>query len=206
MSGWQNKPPSDDRVPALRVVRTPGHRPFRAHILSTDLIGCMTHYTNGRTYKCQGEGCQICALPQKPRWYGYFAIYNEKSGSRALFEIPRGAFIAFDDYMVKHGTLRGAFMTAYRKPDRPNGQVVCRLDPPPRPPENWPDEPDVFRTLCQMWGLSWQVEHAERLRLARLNAEALKTQPEPPPQVLPIPDRIRNAPSPGNGKPPQQPT
>ncbi len=160
MRDWSDKPPANDKMPPLRILRTPAHRPFTSWILSTAITGAMTHYANSRTIKCIGEGCPICAQRRLPRWYGYFAIYNPTSGARALFEIPDGAHLAFADYLVKYKSLRGAKFTASRKPDRPNGQVVCSLTPPTNAAIPFPDEPDVFRLLCQIWGLDWQAETA----------------------------------------------
>ena len=167
MSNWSTHPPKDDSVPALRVYRTPPHRPFRSFILSDDVLGAMLHYHNGRSTKCPGPNCPLCKAGMRPRWYGYFAIYNPKSAARALFEIPKGAYIAFDDYLTKYPTLRGTAFEAFRKPDRPNGQVVIHLDPPRPDAQVFPDQPDVFRTLCQMWGLNWRQESFARAQAAR---------------------------------------
>ncbi len=171
MRDWSDKPPANDKVPPLRIHRTPPRLSFTSWILSSNITGAMTHYANSRTIKCIGEGCPICADHRLPRWYGYFAIYNPKSAARALFEIPDGAYLAFGDYLVKYKSLRGAKFTASRKPDRPNGQVVCQLTPPTNAEIPFPEEPDVFRLLCQIWGLDWQTE------LAALRPAQAKTDP-----------------------------
>ncbi len=173
MSHWSDKPPANDKVPPLRIIRTPPRQSFTSWILSSKITGAMTHYANSRTIKCIGEPCPICADHRLPRWYGYFAIYNPTSGARALFEIPDGAYLAFGDYLVKYKSLRGAKFTASRKPDRPNGQVVCQLTPPTNAEIPFPEEPDVFRLLCQIWGLDWKAEtaalHPEKTKHRRNN-------------------------------------
>lgn len=183
MSSWSNKPPPDDNVPPLRIIRTPPSRPFRSYILSAEVTGALTHFANNRTIKCPQNECSICDAGRLPRWYGYYAIYNPTSGARALFEIPRGAYITFDDYIVKYKTLRGAQFSASRQPDRPNGQVVVDLNPPDHEPVDFPPDPDVFRTLCQIWGLDWKTEIKKRSDAAREEAE--KPAPSLPKQPAP---------------------
>ncbi|KKM75492.1 hypothetical protein LCGC14_1389670 [marine sediment metagenome] len=192
MSSWPSTPPPDGKIPGIRIVRTPATARLNVTCYSRTIVGAMTHYAGGRTQLCTAPNCPECDLHHAPRWYGYLAVYGRQSLARRIFEFPQGPFGEFRDYTSRWKDLLGVQITAYRQPARPNGPVQIDLAPPDENVNRYPDEPDVFRILCQIW----KLHHVDQLRdynAANLNdADGVNVPSTPTPPVDTKPRTIKD--------------
>ena len=133
----------------------------------------MTHYAQNRTQLCTAPNCPECQAHHAPRWYGYLACFNPTTGSRRIFEFPRGPYNEIRDYLKKFRDLRGARFKAYRQPARANGPVQLDITGPDDAIREYPAEVDVFRLLCQIW----QLQHVDQLE--DYNRSNLRSQISP---------------------------
>ena len=192
MNSWPSTPPADGKISGIRIVRTPATARLNVTSYSRAITGAMTHYAGGRTQLCTGPTCPECALHHAPRWYGYLAVYDRRSLARRIFEFPRGPFGEFRDYLSRWKDLLGVQITAYRQPARANGPVQIDLAPPDETVKEYPDEPDVFRILCQIW----KLQHLDQLQ--NYNADNLRDAPgvdvpsTPPPPVNSKPRTLKD--------------
>lgn len=152
MPEWTNRPPATARSSALEIVRTPPARPLIATILSDDIIGTATHFTNHRTTPCgRPDACEFCDRGLPWRWHGYLAVLLPERPRPCLLELTAQAAESVASARAQYGTLRGARIKLTRAGKRPNGRVQVALAPPPDDPDPLPPEPDVRHALCHVW-------------------------------------------------------
>ncbi len=175
MTSWPAEPPDPEQITPLRIIRTPAKGVFKSRIISPEIQGALTHYDGRRTIRCPGKDCPICGKHIMPRWYGYLALWCTRSNATALYEFPAGPFGTFREYIQKYSTLRGAILTAWRKPHRDNGPVFVELEPPGDPSADYPEPPIVMKVLCRMWGINYEAEqasiHKEKLEMIQQNTD-----------------------------------
>ena len=183
MPSWPSIPPADGKLPSIRIVRTPASGAIRFTSFSAAVTGAMTHYAANRTQLCTAPACDPCDQHQAPRWYGYLATYNPKTGARRIFEFPRGPYNEIRDYLKKFRDLRGAQIKAYRQPARANGPVQLDITGPDESIKQYPDEVDVFRLLCQIW----KLHHVDQLQDYNQSNLRSTSAAQDPPNPTPAP-------------------
>lgn len=155
MPNWTNRPPTDTTSAALRIVRVPPKAPITLTILSHEIVGTPTHFANNRTTPCDGPGeCDLCARGIGWRWHGYLAVRLDATGETAILELTAQAAARFADHFDAQGTLRAARAKLARANGRPNGRILVAINPPKPDAPPLPDEPDIRRNLCHIWGLA----------------------------------------------------
>lgn len=165
MPNWSNTPPPQDKHMAFALVRTPPDRPLTAIVTSDDLIGCNTHYWGGRTVPCEAPDCRACAESMPFRWHAYMSIFDQKTRDHMLFECTARAALAFEQYRVAHGTLRGCHFLAVRPKRGRNSRVEIVTKPADLTKITLPQAPDLVRAMSVIW----QIPHAALPKHTGLN-------------------------------------
>lgn len=150
---FSNAPPTDDRSFGLTLIRTPADRPLVAVITSDDLVGCNTHYWGGRTVPCQRPVCKPCADGIPFRWHGYVGVFSPTTGKHALLELTAQACDPIAQYVLAHGTTRGAKIECSRHGRKQNGRVWTAISEAKSIPANLPDAPNIPAILAVIWNM-----------------------------------------------------
>ena len=155
---FSTRPEPRDVSIRYRIVRCGPKAPLRATILSTELVGCYTHYWHGRTLPCCPQSCPACDESQPRRWHGYLAITGKDQLDLEILEITAAASAAFAAYLDRFPTLRGAQLRLQRVGAKANGRLDSTLWPPTESTNSLPTEPDVEAILLAMWEASWATK------------------------------------------------
>jgi hypothetical protein len=153
MPAWSNKPPAVEKHLAFQLQRTPQDRPLCGIVTSEDMIGCNTHYWGGRTVPCEAPNCKACNESMPYRWHAYMSVYSEKSREHFLFEVTARAAVAFEQYRMAHGTLRGCLFNAVRPKRAKNSKVEIITKPADLTKYHIPDPPDLIKAMSVIWQL-----------------------------------------------------
>lgn len=155
MPRWQNEPPAADRLFANRIVRTPADKSLAGICTSPHPTGTMTHYANGRTQPCEGQGsCDLCAAGHSARWHGYIGLLIVGTMEHVIFEYTAPANDVLKRYYEQHDSLRGCGIIAHRPSRTPNGRVVLRTQPTDLLKWKLPEAPELMTILCHIWGVA----------------------------------------------------
>lgn len=176
MPRWTPDPPPTDLLHAHRIVRTPADKPFVAIVTSTEPVGCITHFANGRTSPCEGPGdCALCEAGHSGRWHGYVGALQIATLEHVIFEYTAPVHDAMRNYHDQHQTLRGCGITAHRPSKTPNGRVVLKTQPVDQRKWNIPDPPDLHTLLCHIWGIA--LPEATIAKVGKPPAHTINVQP-----------------------------
>lgn len=198
-------PPCGDRH-GFRLVRTPASPPFRAFVISENLIGCPTHYVANRTIPCERPTCEPCESGIAWRWHGYLLVQIEATTEQVIFEMTAAASDMFKKYYERHGTTRGCYFQATRANNRNNGRVLIQCKPADLAKVSLPQPLDLCKLLSHIWNIAPnQTNQSDRcLRPPALNMTIDRTRPEiykPSAATIdPASARQQNQPAGGNGK------
>jgi hypothetical protein len=154
MPTWTDRPPQQDPSLPYRITRTPATSKLRAVILSTQMIGCPTHYDGRRTVPCEGNQCKLCEAGYAARWHGYVAVWDPAEDERLVLELPAGPAQALADHHDRFHTLRGFDLVAWRPRQKANARIAITLGQVQRPSPAIPAEPDLHTILLRIWGLT----------------------------------------------------
>lgn len=150
---WQRRP-DDAQMPARYELLRVTEKGLKGMIcLSGDLCGCHVHYWRGKTLPCSIHNCAACLDGQAPRWRGYLCVLHRKSHVITVVELTAAATEPVDKYFRAHRSLRGAELSLWRNPPRPNGRMWAKLEEPQGDIETLPKPIDVKRFLCTLWGV-----------------------------------------------------
>ena len=151
---WSTAPQEGQKGENLRIIRAPQSGTLRVMILSHQVTGTMTHYTNGRTQPCMGKGCPSCAQATPARWHGWLIVLNEASDEKMILEITEGPGETLAAFYSEHRTLRGLRVKLSRPSGKQNGRVhMLRGDQVTNHAE-LPKCPDLQKVLLKIWGLT----------------------------------------------------
>ena len=168
--------PTDDEDLQFPLVRVGPGGKFKAVILSTCLLCRRTHWWNGRTCPCWGDGCAACAVNTEARWHAYLAVIDQHSAKIQIIELTAKAVKPVRDWIDDFGSCRGALLELNRVTKKPNGRLFASLSRGPIAVELLPPSPDVERLLNKCWGVdhapSIAAALAERLRVHPVNGVA----------------------------------
>jgi hypothetical protein len=153
MPKWSNEVPESPRGPALPIRRTPSSRPLEAIVTSEDLIGCYTHFYQGSTTPCEGEGCEACLNGMPYRWHAYITAVDSQNNLHFIFEVTALGAEYFTAYRDVHNTLRGCHFQAKRWNNRPNGRILIQCKPCDLAQTNIPAPPDLKKCMAILWSL-----------------------------------------------------
>ena len=158
---WSTTPPDTDDDFAIRITRTPPKGTLSGILTTPNLIGCPTHYVNGRTLPCQGPRCTACPKGFPSRWHGYLGLYLPKTAEHTLLEITKHASLAVADHRRDIGPLRGKRLDAHRADPRINARVILRITPFDAAQIALPAPPDVIACLAKIWGIPESEMHRD---------------------------------------------
>lgn len=144
-------PPPAARGYGLPMVRTPANGHMKLACVSTEMVGCPTHWYGGRTVPCEAIDCKACSEGVPWRWHGYVAGLLPQVRRLALFEFTAQAAEVINQYKAVNGTLRGCIITAHRHRNRHNGRVMINTMPGNLAQLNLPKAPDLMKVLSVLW-------------------------------------------------------
>lgn len=151
-AGIFERRPTDQSPPdSYRIWRVGPKGKGTAIIISSDLIGCYTHYFKGRTRPCTGEKCEACANDSSRRWHSYFAAWTPTNNEKVIAEIPLSAAQVFHDWYDEHRTLRGYKFTLERRGGKINGKVFATIHAGKMEDQMIPACPAIEPMLLRMW-------------------------------------------------------
>jgi hypothetical protein len=177
MDHWINRPPTPTEFAGIRLVRVPPNKTIEAIATSETLIGCNTHFAHRRTQPCNGPDCSLCLDGVPARWHGYISIFSTRSRTHAVLELTSLAAQPIADYQDRHGTLRGAQITATRIGNRPNAPVSVSICPCDVDLRTLPRPVCLQKFLTVLWNLETQSKDRQ-------------ADPHPGPNIRNIPDRL----------------
>jgi hypothetical protein len=148
---WQNEPPEPSDFAGIRIFRVAASATTTGFCTSSRITGCATHYAHRRTQPCEGAGCKICETHGPARWHGWIGLATIKSRYVAVLELTALAAQPLADYLLRHGSLRGALISASRIGNRSNSPVQCRIEPSDTDLRTLPPEIDMQRFLTTLW-------------------------------------------------------
>lgn len=151
---WSSSPPDENPRIQYKIFRCEIGKPQAMVILSTDWIGCTTHYFEGRTRQCRPEGCNACACGNEPRWHAYLLVFNPISHQIKILEVPKATVHQVNHHRASLAPLRGMTLTIERVPNKINGSVHGVIKPGPVPADQLPKEANVKEILERMWDKS----------------------------------------------------
>lgn len=153
MPKWTTEVPESTRGPAFPIRRTPASRPILAIVTSEDLIGCYTHFWQGSTVPCEGEGCEPCLNGMPYRWHAYMTAVDHQTALHFIFEVTALGAEYFTVYRDAHQSLRGCFFQAKRWNNRPNARILVQCKPADLNQVHLPPPPDLRKAMAILWSL-----------------------------------------------------
>jgi len=150
---YSNCPPDDGKGPALQLFRTPTKKSLQAIVTSDDLVGCPTHFYQGRTMPHEEGQCEACHHGIPWRWHGYVSASDTATHQHFLFEFTARVAETFVAYRETYGTLRGCLFKAKRVNDNPNGRVVVHTARADLVKYTLPTAPNLLDCLAILWNL-----------------------------------------------------
>jgi hypothetical protein len=149
-------PPEDHDGQPFAIVRTPIKGEIVATITSKNLLGCHTHFWNGRTVPCTGATCEPCKTGSPFRWHAYVTAYQFIKKAHILFECTATAAEAFIAYARDQSSLRGCCFRATRAASRQNARVNIDTHVYTGKQSDLPPEPDLPAILARLWQIPRQ--------------------------------------------------
>jgi len=153
MPTFSNQVPHDPRGLSLPLKRCPVGKPVIAIVTSLDLIGCKTHFYQGKTQPCENETCKACLDGVRWTWHSYLSAYDHAAKLHFLFESTARATEAFVQYREAHDVLRGCLFRAQRTQLRANARVYIETRPADLEKYSLPNPPDLTKILAIIWNL-----------------------------------------------------
>jgi hypothetical protein len=150
---WEVPEPfTEPRQNSIKICKVRPKETVRGLVLSDQVIGCKTHWMNGRTKPCIGieKGCEGCLLGMPWRWKGWLAVYLPNLKTPWLLEVSQNAYDNNLELAATEG-LRGRDFKASRPGDHVNSKLYIELLPSLTKPENVPPAFDVMAVLERIW-------------------------------------------------------
>jgi hypothetical protein len=148
---FSNTPDVEAQPIGIPIRRTPVSGSAGGIILSDDILGCYTHFWQGRTRPCAGPACNICAEGIARRWHAWFVTKNKHDSHQFLVEVPAGPALALAAWRKENFTLRGWLIKLSRANKKVNGRVIIEMSGPKVDSMLLPPCPDVPGLLLRMW-------------------------------------------------------
>jgi len=161
MIQWSNTLPQPGEFAGIRLLRVPPKQSYQGLVTSTLLQGCPTHYAERRTQPCTGETCRHCLAGLVPRFLVYLSICSTRTRAHAVLELTALAAQPVNDYQTRHGSIRGALLTAERAGNRPNSPVRVTICPDDSDHRLLPPEVDLRRFFALLWHLDEEPANAD---------------------------------------------
>lgn len=181
MPVWQNEPPAPTDFAGIRIFRCPANGSTVGIATSERITGCPTHYAHRRTQPCEGPDCPLCQSHGVPRWHGWIAIATMKSHYVAVLELTALAAAPLHEYFQRHGSIRGARITATRIGNKTNSPVSVKVEAEDLDLRTLPKAIDMEKFLETLWHPDARKHVAP---CTSIDSETVENQPEP---IIPPP-------------------
>jgi len=148
---WQSAPPP--AAPFVPVRRAKPGKPVVGYITGDRMEGVWTHWTGRRSVPCCGaiNGCVWCEKGSKPKWYGYLACIDPRTGMHFLAELTPEAVRSCPQLVPQNG-IAGKLLKVYRRGDYENSSLFAQLEKPPATVSKLPAPCNVRDELMRLWG------------------------------------------------------
>lgn len=180
MPRFSTEPPPEQDHSGYRLIRTPAAHALLAQIISDNLVGCNTHFTNNRTVPCEQPTCDACQNGIAWRWHGYLLVLTAANQEIVIFECTARASAAFRAHRQTYKTLRGARFKAVRLNQRANGRVLITVKPGDLTRITLPPDQPVEKLLCHIWNIPpatvEKQDHKPRMPFDHATVDRLKDE------------------------------
>ncbi len=153
MPNFSNSIPNETKRHGYDLRRTPPDKPLKGIITCEKLIGCYTHWWNGRTVPCEDTDCKACESNTPSRWHCYLSLLESGTHDHIIFECTAKAALPITEYLLDNPTLRGVLLSAWRPKRRRNARVEILLKPIDLSSIKIPQAPDVIQAMSVIWQL-----------------------------------------------------
>lgn len=154
MSIFTTEPPYRKSALNIPIMRVGAKGKFGGYSLAAEMLGCKIHY-HGRSVPCTLDpGCPLCKIDNVPRWIGYVPVWQPKLARPQLLELPTAAAEYLQQWIQRHGSLKGKLLVASRPGGRVNSRVKLDVETHDTSGLNMPGEPNVKAALCLIWQLN----------------------------------------------------
>ena len=151
MPNWSARPKEKKDHLNLTLLRTPVGSGLTGIVTCDQMIGCDTHYYEGRTIPCESPSCQACEAGIGTRWHGYLSIWSPKTTHHAILELTADASEEVYRYYELAGTLRGCMLSSRRKNAKNNSPIEITTKPANLAGLALPPPPNLADAMCLIW-------------------------------------------------------
>ena len=151
MESWTNRPTRGEVTRGTKLIRAKPGKAIGGIGLNGDIVGAYTHFWQGRTRICDGQGCEACEANRAARWYGYIGIMHETSKEVAILELTAGTIGAIEEHIKRYGSLRGARISVKRGSQKINSKIIATIEQTTIQSNELPLGPFVEEILSRMW-------------------------------------------------------
>lgn len=164
-----------------KLIRVGTKHPIVTVINTDNYFGVYTHFTpKTKTVPCEHDVCDLCKSGSRRRWYCYVGMFSPKTLKHQVLELTENCAPSLAAYLEKHGTLRGAWLKAWRdegesKAVKHNSPVSCELKPQVDVSVRQMPEPvDLESYLANMWRVRPASIVSLEDELAKLSPEEIQ--------------------------------
>lgn len=159
---WHEPPPVERENFVRLVCARPGEK-RQLLTLSRQLIGFKVHYYRDRTIPCVKRiaDCPACEAQRRRSWKGYVGCYDYNGKEFCIAEITHNAVLSCAALRKPSAELRGKILTLIRTGDAKNSPVRADLQDRPPSMQYVPEDFDVKKALCSIWGWPLTLEEVE---------------------------------------------
>jgi len=150
---WKDRPPAPTEFGGIRLGRVQPGKDYEAIITSESMAGHDTHWWKRRTVPCTAPDCTACCEGTPARWHGYLSVFSTRTRIHSVLELTSLAAASVAEYEDRHGTLRGALLSASRLGNRPNSPVHVTIVPFDGDLRTLPRSIDLRRFLETIWSV-----------------------------------------------------
>lgn len=154
MPTFTNRPPDDPRGHSLPLLRTPARGQLSGIVTTNDMIGCPTHFHQGRTQPCDVEDCDACHHGIPWRWHAWVGAFNVRNHQAFIFEMTARVASIMVNYREANGGLRGCAFRAQRRTTSPNSRVFLECQPADLQSIDLPQPPDLAACMAIIWNIA----------------------------------------------------
>lgn len=150
---FQRRPTEGGGPIAYRLLRLKAADKFSGVVLSSDMIGCYTHWWGGRTQPCVGKECKACKANSETKWKGWMACLITKTAEIVITEFTHATVDEVTRFFDQHRTFKGSTVRLVRIGPRANGKLAVSFNDTRSQYTLLPECPNVPAILARMWGV-----------------------------------------------------
>lgn len=153
MIRWADRPPADDSLPHLPLIRVPARGSIAGALTTPHILQVWTHYISRRTQPCTTDACPGCEAQLPKRYEAYASIWTTTPSRHIIVALTPGAAEGLLSSAPNPQDLLGLRVTIQRLGSRANGRLVCRVDGDQVHSSKLPPIPELAAHMFKIWGI-----------------------------------------------------